>query len=202
MSFVVSASGELGVTVASDGCSTSGSGDIEGSGVSKCEVSSAGGAATEARGFLPRFLGTALEGEAALVVLSVAGVSACVGSTDSVARVRRLAAGLGVASSFWAAAFRGLPRPRPVLSGAGAGVNSSSSSCLTSGVGVLFSSWSESSTTGAFRRVAAARVDFLGDMEAMIAMAVGWSWLGANCAEYPCATGHFPSVVRTGKQTP
>lgn len=170
VSFVLSASGELGVTVASDACSTSGSGDIEGSGVSKCEVSSAGGAATEARGFLPRFLGTALEGEAALVVLSVAGVSVCVGSTDSVARVRRLAAGLGVASSFWAAVFRGLPRPRPVLSGAGAGAgvkSSSSASCLTSGVGVLFSSWSESSTTGAFRRVAAARVDFLGEIEAM-----------------------------------
>ena len=83
-------------------------------------------------------------------------------------RVRRLVVGLGVASSFWAAVFRGLPRPRPVLSGAGAGVNSSSSaSCLTSGVGVLFSSWSESSTTGAFRRVAAARVDFLGEIEAM-----------------------------------
>jgi hypothetical protein len=85
-----------------------------------------------------------------------------------VTRVRRLVVGLGVASSFWAAVFRGLPRPRPVLSGAGAGVKSSSSaSCLTSGVGVLFSSWSESSTTGAFRRVAAARVDFLGEIEAM-----------------------------------
>lgn len=78
----------------------SGSGDTEGSGVSSCEVSSsAGGGAKEARGFLPRFLGTAFEGEAARLLLSGAGVNICVGSADSVTRARRVAAGLGVASA-------------------------------------------------------------------------------------------------------
>jgi hypothetical protein len=110
-------------------------------------------------------LGTAFDGEGALA-LSGAGVKTCVGSSDSVTRVRRLVVCFGVALSSWAAAFFGLPRPLPVLSGAGAGVNSSS--CLTSGVGVLFSSSSEPSTTGAFLRVAAARVDFLGDAEAIL----------------------------------
>jgi hypothetical protein len=139
--------------------------------VSSCESSSTGAAATEARGFRPRFLGTVLEGEGGLVP-SGAGVNNCVGSTDSVTRGRRLLVGFGVAFSSAPAAFRGRPRPLPVLSGAGAGVNSSSSSSLTSGVGVLFSSSSES-TIGAFRRVAAARVDFRGDIEAMLFGAVG-----------------------------
>ena len=100
---MVSTIGEPGVMVASVASVTSeawsGSGDTEGSGVSNCEVSSAGGGATEARGFLPRFLGRAFEGEAARLLLSGAGVNICVGSADSVTRGRRLAAGLGVASA-------------------------------------------------------------------------------------------------------
>jgi hypothetical protein len=130
-------------------------------------VSSAGGVASEALGFRPRFLGTAFEGEAGLA-LSGPGVNSCVGSIDSATRGRRLVVGFGVTFSSAPAAFRGRPRPLPVLSGAGAGVNSSSSSCLTSGVGVLFSSSSESSTTGAFRRVAAARVDLRGEIDAIL----------------------------------
>ena len=121
LSFVISASGVPGVIVALDGASDapsdawSGSGDTEGSGVSNWDVSSTGASATEARGFLPRFFGTVFEGEGFLA-LSGAGVKVCVGSIDSVTRVRRLVVGLGVASSFCAAAFRGLPRPLPTLS--------------------------------------------------------------------------------------
>jgi hypothetical protein len=97
--------------------------------VSNCEVSSAGGVASEALGFRPRFLGTAFEGEAGLA-LSGPGVNSCVGSIDSATRGRRLVVGFGVTFSSAPAAFRGRPRPLPVLSGAGAGVNSSSSSCF------------------------------------------------------------------------
>jgi hypothetical protein len=139
--------------------------------VSNCESSFTGAATTEARGFRPRFLGTALDGDGGLAP-SAAGVNSCVGSTDSVARGRRRLVGFGVALSSPPAAFRGRPRPLPVLSGAGAGVNSSPSSSLISGVGVLFSSSSES-TIGAFRRVAAARVDLRGDIEAIVTVAVG-----------------------------
>jgi hypothetical protein len=153
----------------------------EGSGVSSCESSSTGASTTEARGFRPRFFGAALEGDGGLAP-SAAGVNSCVGSTDSVARGRRRLVGFGVAFSSAPAAFRGRPRPLPVLSGAGAGVNSSSSSSLISGVGVLFSSSSES-TTGALRRVAAARVDLRGDIEAMSNVAV----------ELVC--GHWPFAV-------
>jgi hypothetical protein len=140
--------------------------------VSNCESSSTGAAATEARGFRPRFFGAILEGDGGLAP-SGAGVNNCVGSTDSVARGRRRLVGFGVAFSSAPAALFGRPLPLPVLSGAGAGVNSSSCSSLISGVGVLFSSSSESSITGAFRRVAAARVDFRGDAEAMLTFTVG-----------------------------
>lgn len=132
--------------------------------------SSTGATTTDARGFRPRFFGTAFDREGGLAP-SDAGVNISVGSIDSVARGRLLVAGLGVASSPAATAFFDRPLPRPVLSGAGAGVNSSSAS-LTSGVGVLFSSSSESSITGAFRRVAAARVDLRGDIDAMFDAAV------------------------------
>jgi hypothetical protein len=169
---MMSPSGVPGASVISN--AGSGSGDIEGSGVRSCESSSTGATTADARDFLPRFFGTAFEGDCGLVV-SGAGVNNCVGSTDSVTRGRRLDVALGVAFSSVAAAFRGRPRPLPVLRGAGAGVNSSSPpSSLISGVGVLFSSSSESSMTGAFRLVAAARVDFRGDISAM---GTGTAWL-------------------------
>lgn len=144
------------------------SGVTEASGVSNCESPSTEAAKSDTRGLRPRFFGTVFEGEGARAP-SVAGEKTCVGSSDSVARGRRRAAGLGVAVSSAAAARRGRPRPRPVLSGAGAGVNSSSSSSSSnSGDGVLFSSPSDSSTMGAFRRVAAARVDLRGAAEGII----------------------------------
>ena len=150
--------------------------------MSSCELSSGASGASDTRGFRPRFFGTVLEGEAGLA-LSGPGVNSCVGSMDSVTRGRRLVVGFGVTFSSAAAAFRARPLPLPCFSGAGAGVNSSSS-CFNSGVGVLFSSSSELSMTGALRRVAAARVDFRGDSEAIVAVfgrLVGVRGIVAGC---------------------
>lgn len=87
------------------------------------------------------------------------------GSIDSVLLVLLvlvLAFGVAGSSRF----FFGRPLR---FDGCGAGVNSSSLSAFVWGVawGVWLASSSESSNTGAFRRVADARVDFLGDAEDM-----------------------------------
>lgn len=154
----------------------------------------------EARGFRPRFFGMTFGVEGSLSTSAVGDKS-----WDSVTRVRRrVVVALGVALSLAGpAAFRGRPRPLPVLSGAGAGVKSSSSSCMISGVGVLFSSSSESSTTGAFLRVAAARVDFRGDTEAISTATIRlMRRLGRFCAD-ACLCSFLGSVVgnaRTSKQ--
>lgn len=149
------------------------SGVSDASGVSNCESPSTEAASMDTRGLRPRFFKTGFGGEGALAPASV-GEKTCVGSSDSVARVvRRRVVGLGVVDSLDAAALRGRPRPLPVLSGAGAGVNSSSSSSWSSGVGVLFSSPSESSVTGAFRFIAAERVDLRGDAEGILTVTVG-----------------------------
>lgn len=151
---VISARGVAGTLV--------GSGEADGCGVGSWETSSTGAAATDARDLrvvfpTVRFFGDCLfVGDNGSAVL--AGVNNCVGSMLSSTRVRRLAVGFGVAVS--STAFDGLPR-RTIFCGAGAGVNSSSLSCLI--LGAWFSSSSESSTMGAFRRVAAARVDLRGD---------------------------------------
>jgi hypothetical protein len=172
---------------ASDTTVGSGSGVTEGSGVGSLESTSTCAATTDARGFLPRFFGTDFEGEVGRAA-SWAGVNNCVGSTDSVTRGRRRVVGFGVTFSSAAAVLRGRPRPLPVLSGAGAGVKSSSSS-WTSGVGVRFSSPSESSIIGAFRRVAAARVDLRGDSEAILTVAVMLVSRGRTvCLLLGCAT--------------
>lgn len=165
----------LGVAGTSDARTDRGDTDgSDGSGVNSCESSVIGDATTEALGFRPRFFGITFEGDCALD-LSTAGVGSSVASADSVTRVRRrvAAAAFGVDTSSVPAALFGRPRPLPVFKGAGAGVKSSSSSSLISGSGVLFSSSSESSMMGAFLRVAAARVDFRGEIEAMIAMTAG-----------------------------
>jgi hypothetical protein len=115
---------------------------------------------TEIFGFRPRFLGAAFAGAVDRGLLS-GGVSVCDGSAISSVRFGRplffgaadAGASAATGSAVGATLFLGRPRTRPVLSGAGAGVNSSSSSSGTSGEGVLFSSLSDSSTTGALRRV-------------------------------------------------
>lgn len=151
----------------------------DGCGVGKSESSSPASSATRIRDLrliaaVVRFRGEFLGAETA--ELSVVGLKTSVGSiesdgsTDSVARGRlvlRVVAGFGVAAG--PATFFGLPRP--LFAGAGAGENSSSSSSCC---GAWFSSPSESSSTiGALRRVAAARVDFRGDADDIFA-AVVW----------------------------
>lgn len=131
-------------------------------GARDCSPSSMFSFSTEIFGFRPRFLGAPFAGAVDRGLLS-GGVSVCDGSAISSVRFGRpllfgaAVAGVSAAtgSAVGATLFLGRPRTRPVLSGAGAGVNSSSSSSSsgTSGEGVLFSSLSDSSTTGALRRV-------------------------------------------------